>query len=377
MSGTNGNGTSGGIPFDERTCEQYLFGELSEPELETFETAYFNDDAFFNRFLAVKDELLDLYHRDELDADKRRRIEARFLSTEPRRQQLAESRDFTRSITVIADRADPVSAAAPVVQPERESIITSLKRLFTLPALATAGLIVLAIVLFIVSRPGVPDGGPQVAEQKGTAEVPANSEVKVESTTPESDAGKRAEVVTAPSVSPKPPEESEIAINPRPDVTPAETEARVPDRSVDPTQVQPALKPSPEAQVAEIKKPEEPKPEITGDRTESVTLSSSSRSATRRNTASIGSATRSVVVRLLFGGEAYTSYSVRISTLGGQTVWRASNIKIGMNDGAKSLAVTVPAGSLTRKDYIVVLEGRTGDGSSETIREYYLHVDRQ
>jgi hypothetical protein len=84
-----------------------------------------------------------------------------------------------------------------------------------------------------------------------------------------------------------------------------------------------------------------------------------------------------VVVRLLFGGEAYASYSVRISTLGGQTVWRASNIKTGMNDGAKSLAVTVPAGSLTRKDYIVVLEGRTGEGSSETIREYYLHVDRQ
>jgi outer membrane biosynthesis protein TonB len=375
MSGTNGNGTSG-IPFDERMCEQYLFGELSEPEQETFETAYFNDDAFFNRFLAVKDELIDLYHRDELEPDKRRRIEARFLSTEPRRQRLAESRDFIRSVTRIAERAAPVSAPASV-KPERESIITSLKRLFTLPALATAGLIVLAIVLFMVSRPGVPDSGPQVAEQKGTTEHPANSEVKAEDTTPESDAGKAAEMATAPSVSPKRPEESEVAINPRPDVPPAETQAPVPERSVDPTQPQTVPKPTPEAQVAEVKKPEEPKPEITGDRTESVTLSSSSRSATRRNTASIGSATRSVVVRLLFGGEAYASYSVRISTLGGQTVWKASNIKIGMNDGAKSLAVTVPAGSLTRKDYIVVLEGRSGEGSSETIREYYLHVDRQ
>ena len=266
MSGTNGNGTSGGIPFDERMCEQYLFGELSEPDQETFETAYFNDDAFFNRFLAVKDELLDLYHRNGLDPEKRSRIEAHFRSTAPRRQRLAESRDFIRSVTQIADRAAPLSAA-PLVKPERESIITSLKRLFTLPALATAGLIVLAIVLFMVSRPGVPESEPQVAEQKDSAEVPTNSEVRVESTVPERDSAEPSQVVTAPSVLPKQPEESEVAINPRPDLPPVETQTPVPDRSVDPAQVQPEPKLTPEAQVAEVKKPEEPKPEITGDRT--------------------------------------------------------------------------------------------------------------
>jgi hypothetical protein len=79
---------------------------------------------------------------------------------------------------------------------------------------------------------------------------------------------------------------------------------------------------------------------------------------------------------MLFGGEAYSSYSIRISTLGGGTVWRVSGLKTARNDRGKSLAVTIPAASLSRKDYIVTLEGRADDGKSETIREYYLHVDR-
>jgi hypothetical protein len=133
--------------------------------------------------------------------------------------------------------------------------------------------------------------------------------------------------------------------------------------------------PTPEQRVAEVVKPPEPKPEVTGVRTETVTLSSTSRSVTGRNTASIGTATQNVVIRMLFGGDAYESYSVRVTTLGGATVWRASNLTIG--GSARALAVTVPAGSLTRKDYIVILDGRSKDGRSETIREYYLHVDRQ
>lgn len=74
MSPSNGNGTSGSLLFDEAVCERYLFGELDGAEQERFESAYFNDDSFFNRFLAVKDELLDLYSRNELETGKRIRM---------------------------------------------------------------------------------------------------------------------------------------------------------------------------------------------------------------------------------------------------------------------------------------------------------------
>jgi len=50
----------------EETCERYLLGELSEAEQERFEEAYFADDALFEQFQAVKDDLLDAYARDEL-----------------------------------------------------------------------------------------------------------------------------------------------------------------------------------------------------------------------------------------------------------------------------------------------------------------------
>jgi hypothetical protein len=120
-----------------------------------------------------------------------------------------------------------------------------------------------------------------------------------------------------------------------------------------------------------------PKPELIGPRTASVTLDSATRSVSKRNTAEIGTATQNVTIRMVFGGEAYASYSVRILTVGGGMVWRESNLRSVMTGGTKSLVVTVSAASLSRKDYIVVLEGRSNDGTMEPIREYYLHVDRQ
>ena len=71
MSEDNGNNGSGTLGFDEEMCVSYLLGELSENDQERFEAAYFADDVFFDRYMAVKNELLDLYSRGELDAADR------------------------------------------------------------------------------------------------------------------------------------------------------------------------------------------------------------------------------------------------------------------------------------------------------------------
>ncbi|HEX6126626.1 MAG TPA: hypothetical protein VFZ23_14730 [Pyrinomonadaceae bacterium] len=375
MNSANGNGVSGNTPFDEGMCERYILGELSEPEQELFENAYFNDDAFFNRFLAVKDELLDLYSRDELDPDKQQRVERHFGSTRPRRDRLAESDDFVRSITAIADRDSRSKPLIAKIEPKQATFFERLKGLFSVPALAVVAvlLVLVAAGFWIVNRPEAPELiADEPAPPTPANAAPSNPQVVAGDIATDNNTNADDNPRAQPSPQSNRPQEPETAVNPS--VRP-ETSAPVPSRSIDPTVVLPAPVPTPEQRVAEVVKPPETKPEVTGTRTETVTLSSASRSVTGRNTASIGTATQSVVIRMLFGGDAYESYSVRVTTLGGATVWRASNLTIGSS--AKSLAVTVPASSLTRKDYIVILEGRSNGGGSETIREYYLHVDRK
>jgi hypothetical protein len=377
MKSANGNGTSAKTPFDEGVCERYILGELSEPERQLFETAYFNDDAFFNRFLAAKDELLDLYSRNELDPDKRRRVQQHFGSTSPRRQRLAESGDFVRSVTAIANRDSRSTPLMAEIEPKPPTIFETLKGLFPVPMLAAAAvlLVLIAVGFWILRKPGTPELiADEPAPQPRANMTPSNPEQVVGGLAPDNNTKANENPGTQPTSEPNRPREPEIAVNPYQKVQPA-TPAPSPARSPDPTIIPPAPVQTPEQRVADVVKPPEPKPEVTGARTETVTLSSASRSVTGRNTASIGTATQSVVIRLMFGGDAYDTYSVRVTTLGGATVWRASNINIG--GSARSLAVTLPAASLTRKDYIVILEGRSPGGISETIREYYLHVDRQ
>ena len=376
MSGTNGNGTSSNLAFDEGTCERYIFGELTKSEQEHFETSYFNDDSFFNRFLAVKDELLDLYSRNELDVEKRRRLEAHFQLTAARRKRLAESQTFIRSVTQIADRSTPGVIAPTAPGSKSATPFETLKRLFTLPKFAVVGglLVLIAVSFWILRRSDVNERVVGSDDKTPSpASVEPESEVASQHTEPNENSATLPTVNAEQSPQPKrAADDLETAVN---RALPSTLDGVAPPstQSPDPSTTQVDPRDPPQPTVAQVPKLPEPSPEITGDRTESVTLSSQSRSVSKGNTATIGTATQSVVIRMLFGSEAYASYSVRVSTLGGQTVWRASNLKTG----GKALAVTVPAGSLSRKDYIVTLEGRSSDGKPETIREYYLHVDRQ
>src|SRR6187551_1497061 len=102
MSEHIGNNGSGTLGFDEEMCVSYLLGELSENDQERFEAAYFADDVFFDRYMAVKNELLDLYSRGELDAAKQEKVRKHFSATAPRRRQLADSQQFIDAVTSLS-----------------------------------------------------------------------------------------------------------------------------------------------------------------------------------------------------------------------------------------------------------------------------------
>jgi anti-sigma factor RsiW len=71
----------------ENLCEQYLLGELSDSDRQQLEEAYFAEDDLFERYLIVKEDLIDAYTRGELSAEKRKQFELHFLSSAARAKE--------------------------------------------------------------------------------------------------------------------------------------------------------------------------------------------------------------------------------------------------------------------------------------------------
>ena len=89
---------------------------------------------------------------------------------------------------------------------------------------------------------------------------------------------------------------------------------------------------------------------------------------------------RSAIISLYFKSDAYQKYVVTIETVAGLRVSRRVFDKRAVTysgDGTKRIEVLITDTTrLSSKDYIVTLEGRSEEGRSETIEEYYFHVKR-
>ena len=368
------NGSQYWLQFDEALCERYLFGELTEPEQERFEEAYFDDDVFFDRFMAVKTELLDLYSRGQLDPEKRARMEPHFLATAPRRKRLEESGEFISAVNAISDRDLRVAVVAPIAAPPEPSFLESLARLFTLPRLAGATALLIAAIggIYLLTRSGQ-DGATdaQFAQQPGSTETPA--------------------IDPRPSISPESgrrPSEPEVAVDP-------------PDSS----NTTPRTSPSPKSEVAARPKPKLPKltlpdeprkdpdqkyvaadPQDRDDEDIELTIpqpsitlrAGATRDIGESNTLTIPVGARSASIELLFKSDGYVRYIVTITTVEGSEVFRKvydKRLVRDAKDGSRRLSALLNKTSeLGEKDYIVKLEGHFPGEAPETIEEYYFHV---
>jgi hypothetical protein len=195
MKENNGNSTSGVLQFDEEMCERYIFGELSPADQEKFEETYFSDDAFFERYLAVKTELLDLLARGQMDAAKRDRMEPHFQATGPRRKRVEDTAMFSRSVTAIAQKRTR-RAKSPVVSPAANPgfsarLIALLSQFFMSPRAAAFAALILAVgggsyLMFRSLSPGAGEEivlvsedlrRPEEPEPKAATEQPVVKEV--------------------------------------------------------------------------------------------------------------------------------------------------------------------------------------------------------
>ena len=335
----------------EETCERYLLGELSEAEQERFEEAYFADDALFEQFQAVKDDLLDAYARDELAEEKRRRFAAHFLASAANRQQLEETQNFIRAVTEVSTKTADSVKVKPDSNERQKSSLKDLIGFFSprpfawQAAFAALLLLALAGVWLIVRSwrqtpinpevAGHPTPLPTVAatpnnENQNTAIANNNTNIPSSST---------------PVIVNKTPanaSQSPANVNATPQATPEKTPVRTPQNLP--------------AQIASV-----------------VLMPVATRSISESNTLRLDSSTRTVNLSLVFKGEDYPTYSVTVATVGGAVVLQR---KMTGGNKNKSITLEFAASILRQQDYIVTLKGTTANHQTETIGEYYFHVRR-
>jgi hypothetical protein len=334
MPENNGHNKMIADEFNEDVCERYILGELSDGDQEQFEAAYFSDDAFFEKYLAFKTELLDLYSRGQLPEEKRQKFEKHFLATAPRRQRAADAKEFISAVTAFGARLEP---AAPVVKPTRLSIFQYLKG----PALAWAVVLiaVLAGVWWLVSRK---PQEPEVAHVQTQPSSPISQPTAIPERSPDGSMPPD-QPVTVPSTEPvhNIPEAGR-----QPDVS----------RNIPPITTQTPARPAISVPAAAI----------------ALNLVAT-RGEGGGNTLTLYSDTPKAIIELPKAPIGRRQYSAVIQTLSGEVRWRSDRVKPAAGSGR--LKLSLDAGSLKSGDYTVTVR-TTPAANAEVIAEYYLRVER-
>jgi anti-sigma factor RsiW len=328
-------------------CARYLLGELSEQEQTQLEEAYFADDALFERFRAVKDDLIDAYARGDLTGQKRERFEQHFPASGPRRERVEEARGFIRAVTAASTDTVAVDRTTPAQTPAATSWWQSVSKLFASRPLVWQGA---PAVLLLVALAGswmlVKHFQGQRAEreriqneeaarrqqevERGRAVVPPVNENRSELP------GKSA---NSPPANSKPTPEPVLA--PRPRIGNKQT-----------AQPQPA-------QIASI-----------------VLLPFSSRDGNGSSPLMLRPDTREVVLHLAIKGDDYRRYDAVLRTLGGEQVLHRRGLGVRSSASGKSVTLTLDPAILQHQDYIVTLSGLTAGGKLEAVSDYYFRVER-
>jgi hypothetical protein len=321
----------------ENACERYLLGEMSEQEQTQLEEAYFADDALFERFRAVKDDLIDAYARGDLTGQKRERFEQHFLASEPRRGRVEEALGFIRAVTAAATKTVTVDSTNPAHTAASTSWWQSISKLFAGRPLVWQGALA---VLLLAALAGSWLVVRHFQNQRAERERIQNEEA---ARRPQQQERGRAVV---------PPVNSN-GLPTNPTATPA-----------------PATTPQPKTA---NKHPEQPVPALVA----SLFLTPfSPRDATATNSLLLRPDTSAVRLRLAFTGDEYSRYDVALRTLDGKQVLTRRGLKARSSASRKSVTLMLDPSVFRRQDYIVTLSGLTAAGKLEAIGDYYFRVER-
>lgn len=328
----------------EHTCKRYLLGELTETERAQFEEAYFTDDMLFERFLAVKNDLVDSYARHELAGAARERFEQHFLATQPRRERVNEAREFISALGALHASATGNTATTPRrnLGPSRWQ---SFLRLFSHNRLVTQGALAILVLVAVV--------GSLILIKRGQRE-------RAEELQKESIARKQKEEENARQVVPAPTSGLDIGgqrgsvVNSQP--SPA---ANTPSPSQN-TNRQPLPGRGLTASVASL-----------------VLMPFNSRDGgSTPISLKLGPETRLVRLSLIFKDDDYRSYDVTMRTVAGEQMLHRRRLRALTRTTGKSVPLTLDTSVFRVQDYIITLNGVGPAGKLEPINDYYLRVER-
>ena len=287
---------------------RYLLGDLPEDEQLQLEQRYFADSEAFEQVWEWENELVDSYVRGQLTKPERDLFERNYLITPKHQQRVA----VARSLVQAADAA--MMPTREIVTDASPSWWTNFLAFFSLPQLAWGG----ALALLLLTLGGLWYFRNASPEQ-------------IARVTPE--ASPSTPVVVSPTVT---------TASPVPSTSPV----ALPTPQVSPT-VQPAV------------------PAILA-----LTLGGALRKSGDVQPVTIPRGTKQVRMQIPLEGEAYSSYQIKLRSVGGAAVLNQT----ASAANKKAVAVLIPVTKLSPGDYIVTLSGVTSSNETEEIKQHLLRV---
>ena len=320
----------------EKICEQYLLGELSESECQQVEEAYFADDSLFERFLGVKDDLLDAYARGDLTGNERKSFEQHYLTSKPRRQKVEEASDLIKVVSAAALNTDTARIESSEIStnqgPKWWQLFARSHPVVWRTGLVAAMLLLIA-VSWIVLRQIQNRAARHSDEERARNEAKPAEQNTINGNTSQGPAptpglnigGETGAASPSPSAGDKP----EVAVKPpRPTSAPIASITLLPVSSRDTASAN-ALLLTPEAQLVRL--------------------------------------------NLKFSDAPYDRFEVSVRTVDGQQVISRAGLKASGSGTGKTVTLSFDSSLLRRQDYIATLSGRK-NRTPETIAEYYFRV---
>ena len=102
-----------------------------------------------------------------------------------------------------------------------------------------------------------------------------------------------------------------------------------------------------------------------------------SRALDQAGTAILSPSTQKLRLNLEIGGASYKRYRAEVQTVEGTVVSTQSDLKPHETGHNRTVTIVLPAVTMTRSDYLVMLDGISENGASEKIGMYYFKVVRK
>jgi hypothetical protein len=324
---------------DDSVLARYLLGAASESERTLIEQHYFTEPDFYERLLAVEDDLIDAYVHRELSPEQTEQFENHFALSPQRRERIS----LAEALRMRASHAPQFAATSPKMRAAWWQSLAGFF-LFKRPVVGFALASSLALALLAALWFVYTDGGEPRSSEVARVEQP------------------RSEQPAQPAPQTSPSAEQSTTEN-RQSVPDATQQPRSPSK---PTQSRRQNQSSSQAKSSSpVIATFALVPNLLRDETELKNLSVPQNAAQLRLQLSIET-----------GGE-YSSYQAELRRIGGAQIFRRAVGRPKRSSAGNTLVLTLPSKLFTDGDYILTLTGTNANQETEVIGDYPFTFNRK